>query len=373
MSLPQLVRDPRTELAIELMLHFAARTGLSGRHETRRYLWTDAFGVCNFLGLAHRTGQPRYAALAAALVDQVHRVLGRHRPDDTRTGWLSGLDELAGSLHPTAGGLRIGKSQPERGADEPFDERREWDRDGQYFHYLTKWMLALERFARSTASEQPLTWARELASTAYHAFVKSGRMVWKMSIDLTRPLVDTMGQHDPLDGLVSCLELEATTRARGLPAVPALDGAIAAFGSMIDRRALVTADPLGLGGLLLDAYRVASLPSAPRELAPALLDAAAVGLSYYAALHELEMPARRRLAFRELGLAIGLAAFAQLPGATRDNAREACAKLDRYLDMRDRIEDFWLRPEHRLGQSWTDHSDINDVMLATSLVPEGVL
>jgi len=32
-------------------------------------------------------------------VDQVHRVLGRHRPDDRRSGWIGGLDGLvAGQL-----------------------------------------------------------------------------------------------------------------------------------------------------------------------------------------------------------------------------------------------------------------------------------
>jgi hypothetical protein len=45
------------------------------------------------------------------------------------------------------GGLRIGKPLKERGANEPIDESLEWDRDGQYFHYLTKWMHALCRAA----------------------------------------------------------------------------------------------------------------------------------------------------------------------------------------------------------------------------------
>jgi len=71
--------------------------------------------------------------------------IGRHRADDPRRG----LDQRArrgGRL----GGLRIGKPLPERGAGEPVDERLEWDRDGQYFHYLTKWMHALDQVARAT-------------------------------------------------------------------------------------------------------------------------------------------------------------------------------------------------------------------------------
>lgn len=43
-----------------------------------------------------------------------------------------------GKRHPTMGGLRIGKTLAERGPSEVFDENREWDRDGQYYHYLTK-------------------------------------------------------------------------------------------------------------------------------------------------------------------------------------------------------------------------------------------
>jgi hypothetical protein len=32
-----------------------------------------------------------------------------------------------------------------------------------------------------------------------------------------------------------------------------------------------------------------------------------------------------------------------------------------------------LAPEHQRTRPWRDHEDINDVMLATSLVPEGFL
>jgi hypothetical protein len=37
------------------------------------------------------------------------------------------------------------------------------------------------------------------------------------------------------------------------------------------------------------------------------------------------------------------------------------------------IEDFWLEPANREADSWTDHGDINMVMLATSLAPDGFL
>ena len=126
------------------MAAFARRTGLSPAADNpQRYLWTDAFAVCNFLELFERTRDERYCRCATELIDQVHRVLGRFRRDEGRTGWISGLDEEGGRRHPTLGGLRIGKPLKERGADEVIDEQLEWERDGQYFHYLTKWMHAL--------------------------------------------------------------------------------------------------------------------------------------------------------------------------------------------------------------------------------------
>ena len=197
----------------------------------RRYLWTDAFAVCNFLDLHRQTGESRYLTFALKLVDQVHHILGRHRDDDPRHGWISGLSEEEGEQHPTCGGLRIGKTLNERGPDQPPDSQLEWDRDGQYFHYLTKWMHALSCMGRETAENRYLRWAVELAATAHQAFCRTlppggpRRMVWKMSIGLSRPLVSSTGQHDPLDGLITCLELQTADGAE--PAGANLTAAIA--------------------------------------------------------------------------------------------------------------------------------------------------
>ena len=51
------------------------------------------------------------------------------------------------------------------------------------------------------------------------------------------------------------------------------------------------------------------------ELLPLLLDAAARGLRHYLGDPSLRAPAHRRLAFRELGLAIGLAAVPTIRAA----------------------------------------------------------
>jgi len=163
-------RSP-SEIAEKIMLEFAYETGLSSDLKPRRYLWTDAFAVCNFLELYRRKTDLNFLQMALKLVDQVHYVLGRHRNDDSRKGWISGLSEEECFKHPTIGGLRIGKPLPERRLDEPYDEILEWERDGQYYHYLTKWMHALNRVSRATGDVKYKVWAIELAKTAHRAFV----------------------------------------------------------------------------------------------------------------------------------------------------------------------------------------------------------
>jgi hypothetical protein len=145
--------DDRTAIAARLMSEFATRTGLlPSTQDQQRYLWTDAFAVCNFLELFNRTGDQKYQHCARDLIDRVHQVLGRYRCDDGRSGWISGLNDETGQHHPTAGGLRIGKPLKERDVGEPLDQRLEWDRDGQYFHYLT---IGKRASWRCSASSQP--------------------------------------------------------------------------------------------------------------------------------------------------------------------------------------------------------------------------
>jgi hypothetical protein len=388
-----IMMDARTERAVEIMGRFMDRTGVTSERPARRYLWTDAFAVCNLLRLSAVIGEGRYAELALRLVDRVHHVLGQHRGDDGRSGWISGLDAGEGEAHPTRGGLRIGKRLPERGPAERIDERLEWDRDGQYFHYLTKWMHALDQVARTTEQVLFHVWACELAEAAHRGFVytppASGpRMYWKASIDLSRPQVASMGHHDPLDGFITCVQLEATAaRLRPSAPAPSLANAAADFAAMLAPQELATGDPLGLGGLLVDAYRVEQLMrqgawSAGGDLLETLLAAALVGLQHYLAQPDLRSPAEHRLGFRELGLAIGLAAVDLMERSARrgpehfsgtGGARARLEQLSRFVPVRAEVESFWLAPEHQRTRPWRDHEDINDVMLATSLVPEGFL
>ena len=377
------------DVAARLMSEFAARTGLVRAIEhPHRYLWTDAFAVCNFLELAARTGAQKYRDHAIRLIDQVHRVLGRYRDDDARSGWISGLDEEKGHLHPTAGGLRIGKPLRERGEAEPFDERLEWDRDGQYFHYLTKWMHALCQTSLIEGNPAYARWAGDLAFAAFQRFgaasASDGGLMgiyWKMSTDLSRPLVFAMGSHDVLDGFITFREVQnavTTTSAAEMNIPEAIDS----LAALAQDRDWATDDPLGLGGLLFDACRLCRLfeEETDADLLEALLDGCSRGLASFLRARPLARPASHRLAFRELGLAIGLKAVAaiayEIKQRSVDNRgalRRGTDWLLRHESLATEIIDDWLSPARQQDESWRAHQDINDVMLATALIPDTFL
>ena len=388
-------RNETDKLVQEIMLDFARLTGLAPADaHPRRYLWTDAFAVWNYLELFRRTNDETYRDLALALVNQVHHTLGRHRDDDPRRGWISGLDEQEGELHPTRRGLRIGKKLNERKSNEPPNERLEWDQDGQYYHYLTKWMHALNRVSRVTEDPTYTEWAIELARAAHAQFTYAPptgvrkRMYWKMSIDLTHPLVSSMGQHDPLDGFVTYRELQSAAVVIGKSSLPDLKHEIADMAEICRGmgKNLATDDPLGIGGLLFDASRIAQLMIQGglkyESLLETVVDSAVLGLEYFVSNNQLEDPAEYRLAFRELGLSIGFSAVEKLQKGIEKNpgvfSRESrlprlAGELMEYLPLGKTIEQFWMDDRNRQASTWIEHREINMVMLATSLAPNEFL
>lgn len=382
------------ELVQEIMLEFARLTGLSpARAHPRRYLWTDAFAVCNCLELYSQTNNKAYLDLALQLVDQVHHVLGKHRGDDPRQGWISGLNAQQGEEHPTVGGLRIGKQLNERKPNEPSDERLEWDQDGQYYHYLTKWMHALNCVSQATGDPAYIRWAIELAKTAHAKFTfappygcRKG-MHWKMSIDLSYPLVPSMGQHDPLDGFVTYCELQAAAaNYRDGSSYPDLRHEIVDMARICQGIQLPTDDPLGTGGLLYDTYRIAQLMAKGQIRNPSLLEAvvhaASMGIESFKISGSLEYPAEYRLAFRELGQSIGLYAVERMLSIIKENPNvfrqmsslpQIVEGLREYMPLGETIEKFWMDNKNRQASTWIEHREINMVMLATSLAPNRFL
>lgn len=251
-------------------------------------------------------------------------------------------------------------------------------------------MHALNRVSQATGDLIYNRWAMDLAKTTHAAltyapqFGGRKRIYWKMSIDLSRPLVPYEGQHDPLDGFITYNELQAAEPED--PEWPDLSAEIADMFGICEGRDWSTDDPLGIGGLLCDAYKVAQLILNKQfertDLLPILLTSSHGGLEAYLTRKPMELPADLRLAFRELGLSIGLRAVERL--------RELIAKkpdlfneehllhsriesLLQHASLIEEIEGFWLDPTNKETDSWTEHRDINIVMLATSLSPDGYL
>ena len=329
----------------------------------------------------------RNTARATELIDQVHRVLGRYRDDDKRGGWISGLDERTGGRHPTAGGLRIGKPLGERSVKEAFDEMLEWDRDGQYFHYLTKWIHVLCQAAFATNNFEYALWGVQLGEAAFKGFAQrsgSGRVVgvyWKMSTDLSRPLVPATGMHDALDGLITFLEAQhALAKWPTKHGEADLSSAIESLSVLCQHGEWTTADPLGLGGLFFDAGRLCQLIGDERhgdvELLESVLEACGNGLISLLASRYLDRPVSHRLPFRELGLAIGLQALPLITDVIKKGRvplRNRSVLIDRlrsYESLGEDIISAWLPRAQSPDESWQAHRDINDVMLATALVPD---
>ena len=351
-------KESRFDIACELIESFCRRSSVFEAHgdPARRYLYTDALALRNLVCLYRKTKDERYKNGAERLIELVHKYLGHHRNDNSRNGWLSGLDEESGKLDPTAGGLRIGKEFPERKKNEPYDSAKEWERDGQYFHYLTRWMDALAFCARELSDDHYARWAARLCQRAASAFVvRSDGMLsmnWKMSIDLTWPQVETMGAHDPLEGYLCAKELEENWPANAQE----LEQALKDFGILCRGRNWSTTDSLGIGILLVDARKSRHLkhPVKDAEYRKLASDALA-SLEAYAHANALDLEDNSRLAFRECGLSMGLRAL-------QDELF-----FQEFTYLADEIESFWIQSWKKSSVSWLRHQDINEVSLAASL------
>jgi hypothetical protein len=113
-----------------------------------------------------------------------------------------------------------------------------------------------------------------------------------------------------------------------------------------------------------------------------ILDASLPGLRYPDRENFLYAPARFRLAFRELGLSIGLHALQRLETLIKENRSVFEGDKDiaillktlwKFLPLGEKIEAFWLDAQNQKTDAWKEHRDINMVMLATSLAPDGFL
>jgi len=190
---------------------------------------------------------------------------------------------------------------------------------------------------------------------------------------LPRPLVASMGHHDPLDGLVAALRLQSTRHDLG-----ADDAAMAAL--VTDYRVLRedvagwgTRDALGIGGLLSALDGCIDLVATGRMAFDPLVFRVAAGaaesLASWPGQGELASHPESRLAFREVGLALGVRAGRRMCEAVeRAILRAHLEGVARGGGLADRIEAAWIAPSAQAARSWTTHEDINAVMLAACLL-----
>jgi hypothetical protein len=113
-----------------------------------------------------------------------------------------------------------------------------------------------------------------------------------------------------------------------------------------------------------------------------LLGSAKDGMDAFSLTDTLSHPAEYRLAFRELALAIGLQTIDKMmlmikqhPGSFPGQQLliSQLADFSLHLSLMKKIKMFWLTAINQQSNTWTDHIDINSVMLATTMGPDSYL
>ena len=332
----------------------ADEAGLCADGIQRRYLWTDAFGVLAYTSIADRykaasgknggdgnelyaSKEIQYRKAANVLVDVVHNCLGSPRSSKAMDAMAKDPSSPTGHV-----GLRIGKVTTRQVTDYGMSY------DGQYWHYIDKWLLAL---ARSGHVEDGI----RIAKSCFPAFfdAEGGGIRWKLSVDATAPssLQWARANDDTLNALIvfSILESQRTS------SMPSLADEIQLLTTALNgyRLTRVTDDPLGWG---LEALYDQFLSGHPRRRALASLSSTA--------LH----PSHLQLPFRLYGAIIG----ARTAAAGKDYGELAPssvvdALVERSMEHEDRAAAAAARGTNE------EHSSINRVMLAMCMLCPGAL
>ncbi|KAI4268718.1 MAG: hypothetical protein LQ337_007692 [Flavoplaca oasis] len=284
----------------------------NSRGHRGRYLWTDAFGVLNFLTLYKETSDVKYLTLAQGLIDAVHAILGSTRGGKSRL-------PRATDENPCAGGLRIGKID----GGGP-------DGDGQYHHYLTIWMFALNRTSVASGQSKYNDQAVALAKAIHPHFFDdiespSPRMYWKIDMDMSRPIVASEGNVDALDGYIVFSLLAAVANDP-----QCLAAEIANYQRVIDRKGqhVVNTSAQQLGARCMEVFD----------------DIVSTG--------SLEGNFHRRLAFLDFGAVLGLRCY--------------LAEQSKYDLQIQQLIEMW---ERMMKSQPADLEAINQVMYAAALNP----
>eukprot|EP01080_Neovahlkampfia_damariscottae_P007809 gene7809-12282_t len=111
----------------------------------KRYLWTDSYGIILLVSLYKETKEIKYLQEAEWVIDDVKKKLGRKK------------------------GVRIGEDP---------------DRDGQYFHYLSKWVYALNEIGKFIPQYHDEA-VKTIKDIHPHFYVPHRGIIWKMKEDLS--------------------------------------------------------------------------------------------------------------------------------------------------------------------------------------------
>ena len=298
----------------------------------RRYLWTDSFGIINFITLSRRAGsdKKRKALLDAAqrLADVTAKTLGTPRSER-----LQMLKNDRGGYK----GMRIGKEKAKVMSDPGMSY------DGMYWHYVDKWIFALVRLAEAKG-ETP-TSAAQFIKDIHPYFLKKDRkgqpigLYWKMNSDLSviEGLEDAEPSRDAFDGWIMYNMVNRLN--------PVLDQEVEELNQVVSKYVKsglrATSDPLGYG-LIWWSYQwvqgneIDSSKQRLKQLASTALD----------------IRHGRQLPFRLYGAIIG--------GKLSDDSN-VIALAEKSLNSMTEYE-----MKSKIG---SPHSTINKVMFATALDP----
>ena len=145
--------------AAAILRGYAGRTGLAPASGTpTRYLWTTRSRSARTSGSTRRPANPPVAPARS-------RWSSRSTPSSgaagarRRTGWIGNLPS-EGAIHRRPQVSGSADRSPNAGPSNR-STTGSMDRDGQYYHYLTKWTHALCRASRVTGDPVYGVWAAE--------------------------------------------------------------------------------------------------------------------------------------------------------------------------------------------------------------------
>jgi hypothetical protein len=320
--------------------------GLCADGKQRRYLWTDAFAVLAYLSIADRYTKEgnsilaqEYTQASNTLINVVHECLGKPRSNK-----ISDAMSLDPSSPTGYVGLRIGKVLTRKETDFGMAY------DGMYFHYLDKWLLALTRAGRIEDGIR-------IAKSSFPYFFDDGAHTkggirWKLSVNGSTPPGRNYAtaNDDTLVAFITFSLLEAHRSSHSDDKGPNLVAEIDQLKlSLAGYHPNVSDDPLGWGlEVLYDQF----LKGQPRW--PPLAKLQSTVLDPY----HLALP------FRLYGALMG----ARIGGRNVAPTEKVNQLIELSLTHEKEVME-----SAGIGKSVEEHSSINRVMLATSLLSPGSL